>query len=131
MWNKNAILAKEYEDTFEVLKELKKDYKLALFANIDKFSWEQLNQKFELEKHFDKVHLSFQTGILKNSEDSYKSLLKEFKLKEKDAIMIGDSIESDMKSAENSGIEGLLIDRNNKREFENKVSSLSEIKTKL
>ncbi|MFT4282981.1 MAG: HAD family hydrolase [Candidatus Woesearchaeota archaeon] len=132
MWNKNAILAKEYEDTFEVLEDLKKEgYKLALLANIDKFSWEQLKQKFELDKYFDKVFLSFETGKLKHNETAYKDILKAFKVKSDDAVMIGDGIESDMESSAKSDIKGILIDRRDSREFQNKITSLKEIKENL
>ncbi|MFT4261351.1 MAG: HAD family hydrolase [Candidatus Woesearchaeota archaeon] len=131
MWNKNSILSKEYEDTFESLEELKKDYKLVLLANIDKFSWEQLQQKFELEKYFDKVYLSFETGNLKSDEVTIKGILKDFKVTKKDACLIGDSLESDMKAAEQAGIKGLLIDRNDRREFSPKIKSLKEIKENL
>ena len=132
MWNKNAILAKEYEDTFEVLKDLKKEgYKLALLANIDKFSWEQLKQKFDLDRYFDKVYLSFETGKLKHSEGSYQEILDGFKVKAKDAVMIGDGIESDMQSSQKVDIRGILVDRRDTREFEDKITNLKEIKEKL
>ena len=128
MWNKSSILSKEYEDTFDALKKLKKKkYKLVLVANIDRFSWEQLKQKFELDKYFDGVYLSYETGKLKNDFDCVSGILEDFKVKPEEAMLIGDSIESDMKAAENAKIKGLLIDRNDRREYEPKIKSLEEI----
>ena len=36
-------------------------------------------------------------------------------------------LESDMKSAEQAGIKSILVDRRDKRDFSNKVTTLSEI----
>jgi FMN phosphatase YigB (HAD superfamily) len=43
--------------------------------------------------------------------------------------MVGDSIESDLIAAEKLGIKGFLVDRNNKREYPNKILTLSELYT--
>lgn len=131
MWNKNSILSSAYEDTFPALEELKKDYKLVLLANIDQFSWEQLKQKFELDKYFDKVYLSFETGMLKADPKTIPTIIKDFKVKKEETILIGDSIESDIKAAQNAEIQSLLIDRNDKREYEPKILNLTQIKEHL
>ena len=49
------------------------------------------------------------------------------KIKEKDAIMVGDSVESDIAGAKNAGIKAVLIDRRDRREFEDKILSLKEL----
>ncbi len=132
MWNKNAILSKEYPDTKESLEALKKEgYKVFLLANIDKSSYEQIKDKFELEKVFDKVYPSFKTGFLKSNKESYKTILDENKLKEDEVVMVGDSMESDIKSAEQAGIKGILVDRKETREYEPKVKDLAELKEKI
>lgn len=132
MWNKNNILAKEYEETFMALEALKKNgYKLFVLANLDKFSHEQLEQKFELSKYFDKMYLSYQTGFLKSNEDSFKQILKENKLKKEDVVMIGDSIASDIKGAENAGVKAILVDRRDSREFDPKILNLTQIEETL
>ena len=48
-----------------------------------------------------------------------------------DAVMVGDSIESDMKGAERAGIRGILLDRRDRRDFPDKVRNLDEIRNKL
>jgi len=42
-------------------------------------------------------------------------------------VMVGDSIDSDIKSAEKAGIKGILVDRRNVREHSVKVLSLEEV----
>ncbi|MGV8169208.1 MAG: HAD family hydrolase [Candidatus Nanoarchaeia archaeon] len=127
-WNKNAILSKMFPDVEEVLKELKKrGYKLYLLSNVDQFSFEQVNEKFKLTELFDKVYPSYETGLLKANPEAYKQILKENKLKEADVVMVGDSLDSDVKSAEKAGIKGILIDRRDTRDAEDKIISLSQL----
>ena len=132
MWNKNTILSKMYPEAEEVLADLRKSgYKIFLLANIDKFSYDQVKEKFKLEEIFDKVYPSFQTGLLKLNPESFKKILAENNLEAEDVVMVGDSVDSDIKAAEKAGITGLLLDRNNKREYENKIISLDQLKEQL
>jgi FMN phosphatase YigB (HAD superfamily) len=57
--------------------------------------------------------------------------LKKLKIKKTEAVMVGDSLESDIKAAENAGIKAILVDRHNKREYSDKISNLAELKEKL
>jgi FMN phosphatase YigB (HAD superfamily) len=131
MWNKNTILANIYDETQEVLANLKKDYKLVLISNTDNFSINSILDKYDIRKYFDEVTLSYDTGHLKSNKKSFENVLKKLKIKKTEAIMVGDSIESDMKSAENVGIKSILIDRKGRREYPDKISSLTELKEKL
>jgi HAD superfamily hydrolase (TIGR01549 family) len=130
MWNKNVILAKLYPDVEEVFKKLKDDgYKLILLINIDPFSYEQIKLKFNLDNLFDRIYPSFETGLLKADKAAFQQILDEFNLKAKDVIMIGDSVDSDIKTAENAGIKGILLDRRETRaEYEGqKIKTLEEL----
>jgi putative hydrolase of the HAD superfamily len=127
-WNKNAILSKMYPETLEVLSDLKsKGYKLYLLSNTDQFSFEQINTKFKLNELFDKIYSSFETGLLKANPESYKQILAENNLSAEDVVMVGDSLDSDVKSAEKAGIKGILVDRNDTREADIKVTDLKQI----
>lgn len=131
LWNKNAILAQPYEETLKVLENLKKDYKLILVSNTDPFSINSVMEKYDMKKYFDKILLSCETGKLKSNPELFAETLKKLKLKKDQVVLIGDSIESDMKCAEAAGITGILVDRRGTREFESKISTLSELKEKL
>lgn len=127
MWNKNAILATSYEDTEPTLKELKsKGYTLVLLSNMDKFSHEHLKSKLNFEL-FDHTLLSYQTGILKNNPESFEKIMELTKTKEEDLIMVGDSVQSDIKAAEEANVDSVLVDRRQTREYENKISDLTEL----
>lgn len=127
LWNKNAILAKPFEEALETLAELKNGYKLVLLCNTDPFSADQVIKKYNLKDYFDEIFLSYSFGKLKTSENYFKEILKKMKLKKDDVLMVGDSLESDMKPAENAGIKTVLIDRFERREYENKIKSLDQL----
>jgi putative hydrolase of the HAD superfamily len=128
MWNKNTILAKPFPETIEVLRSLReKGHKLALVADTDPFSVESVVKKFELDQYFDVVLLSYKEKMLKTDPKMLESAVEKLGMKKEDCILVGDSMESDMKSAENAGIKSVLVDRRQKREYIRKVATLSEL----
>jgi HAD superfamily hydrolase (TIGR01549 family) len=131
IWNKNRLLADVYPDTIDTLKALKeKGLKIVLVSNAPANSIEQVLDKFEMKEFFDGIFISYQHGKLK-TDGLFKIALKGTKLKASDVISIGDSKETDIKGAEGEGIKAYLIDRKDRREFERKIKSLSEILPEL
>ncbi|MCX6706881.1 MAG: HAD family hydrolase [Candidatus Woesearchaeota archaeon] len=128
MWNKNKLLAKPYPDAVPALTELKKKYKLALISNTDCFSINEIIDKYDLRKFFDVIVLSYEVGVLKSDKKMFALAMKKMKVKKNEIIMVGDSIDSDIKGAENAGIKAILLDRRGKREYTNKVATLDEVK---
>jgi HAD superfamily hydrolase (TIGR01662 family) len=128
MWNKNKLLAKPYPDSVTALTELKKKYKLALISNTDCFSINEIIDKYDLRKFFDVIVLSYEAGMLKSDKKMFALAMKKMKVKKDEVIMIGDSIDSDIKGAENAGIKAILLDRRGKREYTNKIATLDEVK---
>lgn len=132
MWNKNMLLSRLFIDTVPTLDMLKKKkLKIALISNTDSISMEPLLEKFELRKYFEVVVLSYETGKLKTNPDMYKQCLKKLKVKKNEAIVIGDSVQSDIKGAEAAGIKALLLDRKNRMDHEGKILSLKEVEDHL
>jgi putative hydrolase of the HAD superfamily len=102
-----------------------------LISNTDSSSVRSVLEKFDMNKYFDEIALSCDTGLLKSNKKSFSTILKKLKIKKTESIMVGDSMESDIKGAENAGIKAILVDRYNKREYENKISNLNELRDKL
>ncbi len=128
LWNKNRLLAKPFPETLKTLEALKqKGIKLALLSNTDGFSVEPILEKYDLAKYFDVIILSYKTGFLKTDKKSFELVLKGLGLEKEDAIMVGDSMQSDIKGAENAGIKAVLIDRKGLREYQNKIKELEEL----
>ncbi len=132
LWNKNRLLAKPFPDTIATLKDLKsKNYKIALISNTDCFSVRSILEKYNMLDLFDVVKLSYETGMLKSNAKVFDETLKELGVIKEEAVMIGDSIDSDIRGAENAGVRGILIDRKNRRDYEDKITSLNEIEDKI
>lgn len=128
MWNKNKLLAKPYPDAVAALTELKKKYKLALISNTDCFSINEIIDKYDLRKFFDVIVLSYEAGVLKSDKKMFALATKKMKVKKNEVIMVGDSIDSDIRGAENAGIKAILLDRRGAREYTNKIAGLAEVK---
>ncbi|MEM4259738.1 MAG: HAD family hydrolase [Candidatus Woesearchaeota archaeon] len=116
----------------EVLKELrflKKKYKLGLITNTDYENFNKLCAKYKIEKFFDVIIPSFSVGIMKPNPKIFELMVNKLGINKKDIVMVGDSLEDDIRGAENIGIRGILIDRKNKHpKYKKRITSLKELK---
>ena len=125
IWNKNKLLAKPYEDTIAGSKALReKGFKLALVSNAPMNSVEPVLEKFEMNDLFDVVHISSNTGILKQNPEIFDHLSKELGVTKDEMLMIGDSMETDIAGAEAAGVAAVLMDRRNTRKYERRADNL-------
>ena len=131
MWNKSWMLAKPYEEVFETLENLKKTHKLVLMSNTDNFSVNRVLEKYKMAPLFDAMFLSYEVGMIKTDPEFINHVLKTLQVEPKDCLLIGDSMQSDIEPAQRVGIKAILIDRKNKREVEEKITNLRQIKEYL
>ncbi len=127
MWNKSWMLAKPYDETVKELTKLAENYRIVLISNTDCFSITKVLEKFDMSPLFEKTFLSFQVGLLKTDPEFLEKVLSELNVGKEDCLLIGDSIQSDIKAAEQAGIKSILIDRKNTREYNPKITSLTEV----
>ncbi|MDP2909361.1 MAG: HAD family hydrolase [Nanoarchaeota archaeon] len=128
MWNKHKILAKPFRETVEVLEKLKKEgYTLALISDTDCFTTDEVLDKYDLRKYFDEVALSYKVNMLKTDPKMYALILEKLGVDKSDALVVGDSIETDINGAKEAGIKAVLVDRRDSREFSPKISNLNEL----
>ncbi len=127
LWNKNKLLAKPYTETMDALTHLSRKYTLAIVSNTDCFSINEIVDKYDMRKFFDVISLSYETGLLKTDRKMFSSVLKKLRVKKEEAVMAGDSMESDIIGAEHAGVKAILVDRRDKRDYPNKVKGLDEI----
>ena len=126
VWNKNKLLAKPFPELEEALAELKKKYKIAIVSNAPAGSVQEVLDKFDLNKYFDEVFVSSDEGQLKTA-GLFEVALEKMGLTTDDVVMVGDSLQSDIRGAENAGIKAVLIDRKDRREYENKIVQLTQL----
>ena len=128
IWNKNKLLAKPFPETINVLKELKKDYALGLMANTDSLSVPTIIEKYGIDKLMDSIAYSYKEGSLKSSGVLINKLMRELGVEKHELVVVGDSLQSDIEPAKKLGIKAILIDRNNSRKYEQKITNLEELR---
>lgn len=127
VWQQNQDFAKPYPETMAVIQELHKKYTLGIISNTQTGTVEQLLKKFAMNSYFKAVVLSCSTGYLKTDKELFETALKKLKAKNSEAVMVGDSIETDIKGAEKAKIKAVLLDRRNTREYPNKITTLTQL----
>ncbi len=92
-------------EIFEILKKLRTKYKTAILSNADAVSVRARfdKQNFPLEKYFDYIFISSETGLLKPDPEAFKHCLNIMEVKPEEVIFIDDTNEN-LISAESIGI---------------------------
>lgn len=100
----------------------------AILTDSPKFLFSNLG----LEKYF-QIFTPKETNFLKPDQRAFLVVLDFFKVKPKEALMVGDEIERDLIPAKNLGMDTILVERKNKIENSifKKISSLKELKNFL
>ncbi len=116
-----------YEDTFQVLDKLKKDYRLVLITN---GSPDLQNTKLtitpELVPYFDHIVISGGYGKGKPDKGIFEHALSLMSLDKDEAIMVGDNLNTDILGANRAGIKSVWINREEKER--NEVEPTYEIR---
>lgn len=100
-----------YDDVKDVIKDLYKDYTLLIISDNWPCAIEYLKTK-DLYKFFKKVYISSIYGIRKKEKGLFDFPIKDFNIKENEALFIDDRIEL-LDIAKEKGFNVLLMDRDN------------------
>jgi len=101
-----------YEDTFTVLKELKKDYRLLLLTNGDpSLQKEKLQSVPELVSFFEHIVISGEFGKGKPDVSIFEHALSLMEVKSEEAVMIGDKLSTDILGANQANIPSIWLNR--------------------
>ena len=84
-----------------------------------------------MQKYFEKMFFSFEMGLIKTDPEFLQQVMDELDVGAEDCVLVGDSIQSDIKAGEKAGIKTVLIDRKNKRDYVPKIVSLRELEGEL
>ncbi|MFD1706106.1 HAD family hydrolase [Siminovitchia sediminis] len=128
-----------YEDTFEVLDTLKRDYQLVMITN---GSPDLQNTKLtitpELVPYFDHIVISGGYGKGKPDKGIFEHALSLVSLNKDEVLMVGDNLNTDILGANRAGIRSVWINREQNKRNEVKptyeiqrLSDLYEILKKL
>lgn len=109
---KTALL---YDDSIQVLEELKGKYKLLLLTNgSPDLQQTKLELTPELVPYFDQIIISGAFGKGKPDPTIFEHALELLSLKNNEVIMVGDNLNTDILGAERAGITSVWINRHQK-----------------
>ncbi len=116
------LVFQKFEDVNEIIDLPQKK---AILTDGSRFLFSNLG----LEKYF-QIFTPKETRFLKPDQRAFLSVLDFFKIKPKEALMVGDEIERDLIPAKNLGIKTILIDREKKIKNPSfkKIDSLKELR---
>ncbi|RSL33387.1 HAD family hydrolase [Salibacterium salarium] len=118
-----------YEDTFEVLANLKDSYQLFLLTNgSPTLQDKKLEMTPQLIPFFDYILVSGAFGIGKPDPSIFEHSLKLLDVEPSEAVMIGDNLLTDIDGANKAGIKNIWINREEKEPVSD-ISFNKEIKT--
>lgn len=112
----------------KVLDYLSSKYELVVLSNWFRENQETRLKDLGLDKYF--VDMVFTDEVL--NKPNKEAFIKACGDKRPDeCIMVGDNIDVDIKGAENAGIKAILLDPNDKYEYENKIKDINELEELL
>ncbi len=109
MKNGRKEILKPIPETIEIVKKLKKSYKVYALSNVDRESINYVKKKFSIYDIFDDAVLSCEIGMAKPEQEIYKYILKRFGLKPEDCIFI-DNRPKNVEGARKVGIKSILFE---------------------
>jgi 2-haloalkanoic acid dehalogenase type II len=125
--------AKPYPEAFGVLKRLRaRGFKLGLITNTYYQSMAAIEKKYSIERRFDASVKSYEIGLIKPDPRIFYLMLQRLGLGSNEAVMVGNSLKSDVQGAEKVGIMGVLVDRKNAHpNYARRVASLDTLQNFL
>jgi putative hydrolase of the HAD superfamily len=121
----SSKLFQEIKTTISLIKELKKNYNVALLSNTNKIDFNYIIKKSEVLPLFDAVTLSFEVGHKKPEKEIYLDALKKLSLKPGECVYI-DDIKEFSDAASRFGIHGIHY-----TSYENLIKELKKLNVKF
>lgn len=122
-----------YEETYQVLDVLKKDYQLVLITNgSPSLQNTKLTITPELVPYFDEIIISGSFGVGKPDASIFEHALQNCGIKPEEALMVGDNRMTDILGANRAGIPSVWINRENEAAIEEvtptyKITNLEQL----
>ena len=114
LWEETRKHVNTFPGVFEILKKLKKKYKLVLLSNTAAKEGIETVQRFGLDKYFDEVIISGQVGLAKPDPKIFQVVLSKMQVNPDEVMIVGDNLEMDIIPARMLGTKGILVDTRKK-----------------
>lgn len=107
---KEIQMCKKPSDAEEILEVLSEDYDMGVLTN-GVTDWQHTKlKKFELSQYFDAIVVSYEVKAHKPNKEVFK--FAQERLPGEEHVMVGDSLEDDIKGAENAGWNAKYYEQN-------------------
>ena len=104
-----------FPDVEKTLSKLKAEgYRLALLSNTESLNMDKMVERLGFGNYFDVFAFSYEVKAIKPDPKAFKAALKMLKVKPNEALMVGDSLRSDMMGSKAVGMHNCLINRKGK-----------------
>ena len=116
----------------EMLKKLSKSYDCYIATNAkDSFKKDIIEalERVKINKFFKDIFCFNEIGFLKPSSEYFDKIIRQLDVTKAEIVMIGDNLETDIRGAQENGIESILYDYNNNHQDYNgnRITNLLEI----
>jgi len=104
-----------FPDVVPCLSKLRSQgYKLGLLSNMESLGAKEAEEKLRLKEYFDALCYSYEIGVLKPDKKAFLYALKKLGVKPSEALMVGDSLRSDIAGAQGTGMHTCWLNRTGK-----------------
>lgn len=117
--------SKEDSEIIPLLKYLSSKYELVILSNWFEYSQVIRLKNAKLDKYFCEM---FFTEKIDNKPSKESFLIACGNNKPSECLMIGDNLNIDVIGAKNAGLNAILLDKDNKYNYNNKIRNLNELK---
>ena len=114
------------EGAKETLDALVRKYELCVATN--GMTEMQYGRLSELAKYFKGIYISEEMGVIKPLPAFFDRILEEMRVKREECLMVGDSLSSDVRGANLSGIDSCWLNRRGERN-ETEIKPTYEVKS--
>lgn len=125
-YEKNWIM---FDDTQEVLDDLKIKYKLAIVSNGDSIQQRKKIKLTGLDRYFTDIFISEEVGYAKPQKEIFLTACKAINVKPENVVMIGDKYKVDIEGSLNAGLNAIWVNRKNEKiNYKWQIKELKELK---
>ena len=100
---------RKYPGVDDTLTELGNHYRLACLSNTNDVHWENVEERFAIEKYFDKLYLSHKIGLHKPRDEVYQFMIADLGNPPEEIIFLDDS-QINIDGARRAGIHAFRVE---------------------
>lgn len=121
-----------FNDSEEVIKELKSKYKIAILSNGDGNYQREKIQEVGLNKYFSDIFISGELGFEKPKKEIFQIASKKIGIPLENCVMIGDKYKVDIEGSINAGMNAIWVNRKNQNiNYKYQIKEIIELRKYL